>query len=343
MSERDVIGGILCAGLGTRLRPLTEVLPKPLIPFLNTPLVAYAMNHLASAGVRRIGLNLHHLPDTIPFLVDRLASQFGQIPTYVREWEILGTAGGVRGIWQALGDPQSTLVVLNGDSVMNIDLAAHIQAHRESGALATIIVRPKKDDQPGRVWLDKQGKLQGLRDMRHPDAPAREELVEYDFMGVHILEPELLEGIPLEFGCMVGDVYGPMLEGGERIRAAVNDDFWAALDTPEHFLSMTREILDDPSIFNQAPLPEPHGEGLYLYGPDHIDDKAQLSGPVLTGLHVELSAGSKIGPYAVIDGAQIASGTVVRNAIIYGMGSVEGEWRDCMAVAGKVLSIKAED
>src|SRR5690554_974892 len=98
MSQRDVIGGVLCAGLGTRLRPLTDVLPKPLIPFLNTPLVAYALNHLAAAGITRVGLNLHHLPDTIPFLVDRLALQFGQVPTYVREWEILGTAGGVRGI-----------------------------------------------------------------------------------------------------------------------------------------------------------------------------------------------------------------------------------------------------
>jgi mannose-1-phosphate guanylyltransferase len=340
MSQRNVIGGVLCAGHGTRLRPLTEVLPKPLIPFLNTPLVAYALNHLASAGVNRIGLNLHHLADTVPFVVDKLASQFGVTPTYVREWEILGTAGGIRGIWQAMGDPSATLVVLNGDSIMNIDLAAHIEAHRQSGARATILVRPRDDAQPGRVWLDQQGHLQGLRSMRHPDSPPDEELAEYDFTGVHILEPELLEAIPLSFGCMVGDVYGPMLERGERIRVAVNDDFWAALDTPEHFLSMTRRIMETPGLFEQAPLPEPLGEGLYVYAPESIDDKAQVSAPLLTGLHVSIGAGSRVGPCAVIDGANLAPGTVVRNAIVYAMGEIEGEWIDCMAVAGKVATFK---
>ncbi|MFU8805502.1 MAG: nucleotidyltransferase family protein [Bradymonadaceae bacterium] len=342
MTKKGVIGGILCAGLGTRLRPLTEVLPKPLLPFLNTPLVAYALNHLASAGVSRVGVNLHHLPDTIPFVVDRLSGQFGLVPTYVREWEILGTAGGIRGIWQSLGDPHSTLVVLNGDSIMNIDLSAQIEAHQASGAKATIIVRPKKDDQPGRVWLDEEGQLQGLRDMRHPEAPADSALVEHDFTGVHLLEPELLENIPLEFGCMVGDVYGPMLEAGDAIRTAINDDFWAALDTPRHFLEMTRQILDDPSLFEQAPLPEPLSDGLYVYASDGIDDKAQLAGPVLTGFHAEIGAGAKVGPYAIIDGAKIAPGAVVRNAMVYGMGAVEGDWVDCMAVAGKVVSLENE-
>lgn len=340
MDTRPVFGAVLCAGFGTRMRPLTDVLPKPLLPFLNMPLIAYALNHLVQAGVERVGLNLHHLSDTIPPVVDRLCAQFGLVPVYAHEWEVLGTAGGVRGIWKALGEPDGTLVVLNGDCVMNLDLETHIKAHRESGADATIIVRKRASDQPGRVWLDEDGNLQGLRTMRHPEAPADEKLTEYDFTGVHILEPSILKEIPLEQGCMVGDVYGPMLESGRRIHARINEGFWAALDTPELFMQTTKRVLLSPELFDQAPLPEPLSDGLFVFNRDGIDGKTMFAAPVLTGLHVEIGAGAEVGPFAIVDGSEIAPGASVRNAIIYGMGRIEGEWHDCMAVAGKVAAFK---
>ncbi len=337
MADHDVVGAVLCAGFGTRLRPLTEALPKPLLPFLNTPIVTYALDHLARAGITQVGLNLHHLADSIPPVVDRITAQFGLHPVYAREWEILGTAGGIRGLWKALGEPSATMVVLNGDSVMNIDLAHHLEVHRQSGARATLVVRPKADDQPGRVWLDDDGHLRGLRDMRHPQAD--EALTEYDFTGVHFIEPELLADIPLEEGCMVGDVYGPLLEAGATLHASVNEGFWAALDNPKLYLETTRRVLDEPELFEQAPLPAPMAEGLYVYNPEAAHDKAGCAGPVLLGLSATVDAGAKLGPNAVVDGAEVSAGSVVRNAVIYGMGKVEGEWRDCIAVAGKVAHI----
>lgn len=337
MSDHDVVGAVLCAGFGTRLRPLTEVIPKPLLPFLNTPIVTYALDHLRKLGAARVGVNLHHLADSVPPVVDRISAQMELEPVYAREWEILGTAGGIRGIWQALGEPDATLVVLNGDSIMNIDLEHHLSQHRESGARATVVVRPRADDQPGKVWLDDEHTLCGLRDMRHPDAG--DELTEYDFTGVHLIEPELLADIPLEKGCMVGDVYGPLLEDGEAFNASVNDDFWAALDNPTLYLDTTRRVLEDPALFEQAPLPEPLSDDLYIFDPDKAHDKAECAGPVLLGLHTEVAAGAKIGPNAVIDGVEVAEGATVRNAIVYGMGDVEGEWRDCIAVAGKVARL----
>ncbi len=341
MAERNVVGAVLCAGFGTRLRPLTQVLPKPILPFLNTPIVSYALDHLSRLGVERVGMNLHHLADSIPPVVDRICEQFGLERVYSREWEILGTAGGVRGIWQALDEPDATLVVLNGDSVMNIDLGAHLQSHRESGARATLVVRPKADDQPGRVWLDADQNLRGLRDMRHPDAA--DDLAEYDFTGVYFIEPELLEEIPLEEGCMIGDVCGPLLEDGEVFHASVNDGFWAALDNPNLFLETTRRVLEDPDLFEQAPLPEPNSPGIYIYEPDKVDDQAECAAPVLLGPHTEVEAGAKLGPNAVVDGVHLTEGAVVQNAVVYGMiEPVEGEWRDCLAVAGKVARATEE-
>ncbi|WP_158542373.1 nucleotidyltransferase family protein [Lujinxingia litoralis] len=336
------VGGVLCAGYGSRLAPLTDVLPKPLMPFLNTPLVAYALNHLVGAGVERVGMNLHHLPDAVPPVADRLCANFGLRPTYIREWEILGTAGGVRGIWQGLGEPEATLIVLNGDSVMNIDLRAHLQAHRESGALASMVVRPRAEDQPGRVWLNQDGELRGLRDARHPQASS-ETLAEYDFTGVHFLEPELLRQIPLELGCMVGDVYIPLLEKGERINALVNEGFWAALDTPRLFFETTRRVLHEPGLFEQAPLPQALGQSLYIYNEATIDDKARLAGPILAGLHAMVGAGAQVGPDVVLDGVELRGGARVREAILYGMGQLEGDWERCMAVAGKVVSFELDD
>lgn len=334
MSERDVVGAVLCAGFGTRLRPLTEVLPKPLLPFLNTPIVTYALDHLSKLGVQRAAINLHHLADSVPPVVDRISAQVGVEPVYSREWEILGTAGGVRGMWQALDEPDATMVVLNGDSVMNIDLAHHLAEHRASGARATLVVRPRAEDQPGKVWIDDDGTLRGLRDMRHPDAPS--DLTEYDFTGVYFLEPELLDTIPLEEGCMIGDVCGPALEAGEAFNTSVNTGFWAALDNPNLFLDTTRRVLENPGLFEQAPLPEPLDDGLFIYRPDAADDGAECAAPVLVGMHAEVHEDAKLGPNAVVDGCTIAPGTVVRNAVVYGMGEVDGEWRDCIAVAGKV-------
>jgi mannose-1-phosphate guanylyltransferase len=334
--ETPLCGAILCAGRGTRMHPITEVLPKPLIPFLGTPMIAYPMSHLLSAGVSRVGVNLHHLADAVPPVVDRLAEVFGQSVTYAREWSIMGTAGGVRGIWEALGEPEGQLVVLNGDSVMNLDLLAHVEAHRASGARATMVVRPKADTQPGRVWLTEEGELWGLRDARRAGSPGA--LVEHDFVGVHILDAELIAEIPLEEGCMVGDVYIPMLERGEPIHASVMEGFWAAIDNPRLMLDTQRRCMEEPGLFAQAPFPDPLADGLFVYSAADVADKAQLAGPVFIGAQAAVGDGARIGPNALVDGSEIAPGAIVRNAVVYGMGTVEGEWVDCVAVAGKVAS-----
>lgn len=334
----DVYGGVLCAGFGTRMAPITEVLPKPLIPFLNTPLITYALNHLARAGVTRVGCNLHHLADAIPPVVDRIAAAFGVAPVYAREWEILGTSGGIRGIWSALDEPEGILVVLNGDSVMNLDLAEHIERHRASGARVTLVVREKDDRQPGRVWCDAAGVLRGLRDFRHAASPPDSALTEFDFTGVHIIDSSLLAEIPLEAGDIITNVYGPMLERGEAIHASVMDGFWAALDNPTLYLDTQRRCLEEPGLFEQAPLPEAMAEGLFIYRPGTIDDTVRMAQPVLVGMNTSLAAGVEVGPNVAADGVELLPGAKVSNAALFGMGRIEGEWRDCVCVAGKIAS-----
>lgn len=333
----EVFGGVLCAGFGTRLRPITEVVPKPLVPFLNTPIVTYGLHILRAAGISRIGLNLHHLVDTIPPVVDRLAPILGFSPVYIREWEIMGTGGGIRGIWKGLGESEGVLVVINGDSVADLDLSTHLQRHMDSGNDVTLVVRPKAPSQPGRVFLDESMRLSGIRGFRRPGAT---ELTEYEFTGIHILNSSAVTRLALEPSDVVDALYGPMVAGDEAIGASVCDDgFWAALDSPQLLLESSRQVLANPEVFKLAPLPEPMSDGLYIYNPNGINNQAQLAGPIFLGGNVTVAANAWVGPNVVMDGVELAPGARVENAILFGMGRIEGEWRDCVAIAGRVATL----
>lgn len=334
--ERPVLPAILCAGYGSRLAPLTDAVPKPLLPFLNTPIVTYVLQLVSELGAPRVGINLHHLADAIPPVVDKLSAIFGMKPVYSREWEILGSGGGVRGLWKAMGESDGTMVVLNGDSVMDIDLPDLLKRHRASGRDVTMIVRKKSDDQPGRVFLGSDGELVGVRDYRRPGAEVHQE---FDFTGVHFLEPTALERIPFDTCDIIDELYGPLLEEDGAIGVEEVDGFWAALDNPMLFLDTQRRVLEEPGLFERAPLPEPLSEGLYIYDPDKVDDKAKVKPAIFTGMNVEIEAGARIGPNVVADGVEIAGDAVVSNAMLFGQGRVEGEWRDCIAVADKIAQI----
>ncbi len=337
MSSDEVSGAILCAGFGTRMRPLTDAIPKPLLPFLNTPIVTYALEHLAAAGIRRVGMNLHHLADAVPPVADRLCRKFGVEPVYSREWEILGTAGGIRGIWHALGEPDAPLVVTNGDSVMNIDLREHLERHRHSQAGVTLVVRPKADQQPGGIWVDEQRRLRGIREYRAPEVD-EEELREFEFTGVHLLDPPVLSEMSMEPGDVVDEVYGPMIEEGAPIDVSIHEGFWAALDNPRLLLETSRRVLEQPDLFDQAPLDE-QDSGVFAADREGLAEGLELEAPVFVGPNVEAEPGAKLGPNAVVDGLELEDGQHIEDAIVYGVGAVTRDFVDCVAVADRVANL----
>ena len=120
---------------------------------------------------------------------------------------------------------------------------------------------------------------------------------------------------------------------------SVNDGFWAALDNPSLFLETTRRCLDDPDLFDQAPFPEPLADGMFIYRPGAADDKAKVAAPVLLGAHTTVKAGARVGPHAVVDGSDLDPNAEVRYAVVFGMVTIDGQWLDCISVAGKVVQI----
>ncbi len=334
------IGMILAAGFGTRMRPLTEALPKPLIPFLNTPIIAYTLDHLIRAGVRHVGVNTHHLGHLIRPAVEAIAEALrpatGDLRlTFVHEEAIRGTAGGVAGLWRAMGCPAQTTIAVNGDALAGLDLRAALADHRACGAAASLIARPTDGAHPGGLWADAEGRVVGLRGEGDRSG------AELDFMGFHLIEPRLMPAVlraadAQASACMVADVYTALLGTEDAPVAHVDERFWIAVDTPALLMKATRAVLDDPSIFPQAPLSP---GGLTLANPGAIDDKALFAQPAFVGALASVGPRARVGPYAVVDGTALAPGAVVERAILFGMGSVEGTWRDCVAINGKIAPL----
>jgi len=214
---------VLAAGLGTRLRPLTEHCPKCLVPVGDRPMLAHIFDRLSAAGAPRVVVNAHHrAAEVVAFVHARAStphsSRTGPRVAVSEEGDLLGTAGGLARAAGLLG--AGPIVVWNGDVLADVDLAALAAAHLAAPAAdATLLVRPRADGQ-GKVGLDASGRVVRLRGER-----VAGEARSADFLAVAIVGERLRDAMP-ERGCVVGDVYIPALRRGAVIRSHVFAGAW---------------------------------------------------------------------------------------------------------------------
>ena len=202
---------VLSAGLGTRMRPLTDWRAKPLAPVGDRPALAHVVGALAAAGIARIVANAHHRADD----VRAFAARDGRF-VVSEEATLLGTAGGVAHARALLGD--SDVLVWNGDILAPVDVGALVAAHR---AAATLLVRMGPAGS-GNVGVAEDGRVVRLR--RETVLPG--EARGGEFLGVHVLGGALAGTLPAR-GCLVGDVYLPAMRAGARVEATPFDGtFW---------------------------------------------------------------------------------------------------------------------
>lgn len=224
---------ILAAGLGTRLRPLTDELPKPLVPVGDAPALAQIQRCLHAQGVRRVLVNTHHLASAFDAISWPLPTTLLYEPT------ILGTAGGVANA-RTHFDPGQPLLVWNGDILANVEISSLLDAL--SGAVATWSVAPRPSGQ-GTVGLDEQGRVVRLRKVNLGG-----EVRGGDFLGVQVLSPELLYQLPPE-GCLVGDVLAPLLEQGAVIQAVEHRGPWDDIGSLATYLKANLRWLGEREAF----------------------------------------------------------------------------------------------
>lgn len=217
---------ILAAGFGSRLRPLTDLTPKALIPVAGKPLIAFPLALLREAGIREVLINLHHLGDQIrAFLGD--GSAYGVSIQYSEEHPILDTGGAIKNAEHFLrGD---TFVVLNADTIIDLCLADLIEWHRRKASLATMVLRPDPDAaRYGEIEIDAAGRIRRFLGL---PVSVPGPLTPLMFAGVHVFEPQVFEYMERGRFGITRVTYPKMLSEGQPLFGYVFHGYWRVLDT----------------------------------------------------------------------------------------------------------------
>jgi len=238
---------VLAAGLGTRLQPLTEQMPKALLPVAGRPLIHYPLLLLKRHGITDIVINLHHHGQKI---VDALGDgqALGLRLQYSQEPTILGTGGGIKQARQLLGE--STFLVINSDILVDLNLDDVVEFHRRSHATVSMVIRADPDvARYGAIELDGQDRIRtilgkgghgghggGEGEANAGAGPLRP----FMFTGVHLLEPSVFDAIPGHGFSSITDVYIAMLQRDERLFGYVTKGTWMDLGTPERYQEANR-------------------------------------------------------------------------------------------------------
>ncbi|MDR9405446.1 MAG: NDP-sugar synthase, partial [Halothece sp. Uz-M2-17] len=308
---------LMAGGSGTRLRPLTCDLPKPMVPVLNRPMAEHIVNLLKRHNIREIIATLHYLPDVMrDYFGD--GSEFGvQMEYAVEEDQPLGTAGCVKNVEELLDD---TFVVISGDSMTDFDLSEAIQFHKENQSKATLVLtRVPNPVEFGVVITDKENRIQ-----RFLEKPSSSEIFSDTVnTGTYILEPEVLQYLPKHEECDFSkDLFPLLLEKGEPMYGYVADDYWCDVGHLEAYRESQYDALNQKVKIDFAY--EEKSPGLWIGENTTIDPSANIQPPVLIGNNcrigprVNIEAGTVIGDNVTIGAEADLKSPIIWNGVIIG-------------------------
>jgi NDP-sugar pyrophosphorylase family protein len=311
---------ILAAGYGTRLRPLTYTIPKPMLPVCNRPLIGYAVEGFIRAGVHDLIVNLHHLPESMEeYLPERYGEECHFHFSF--EKEILGTGGAIRKV-RTLLEREEDFFLVNGDTIQMPPWDELLRARRQRDALAALTLRhsPAGDRFTPVFFDDSEDKGFGK---------GRGEALM--FSGSHVISSRIFRYLPdKDFSGIVDEVYQPLLDRGtETIAAVVDDGTWFDIGKPQRYLSASGGILD-LTIAGEIDL----AEGSRLAGDSIVDNRASIRGSVsrssigggsvvegevrdsVVWENARIAAGVRLDSCIVADGVELSRPVQLRNTIV---------------------------
>ncbi|WP_198804655.1 mannose-1-phosphate guanyltransferase [Leptolyngbya sp. BL0902] len=309
---------LMAGGSGTRLRPLTCDLPKPMVPILNRPIAEHIVNLLKRNGIYEVIATLHYLPDVMrDYFQD--GREFGVQMTYaVEEDQPLGTAGCVKNIADWLDD---TFLVISGDSVTDFDLQAAIRFHRQRGSKATLVLtRVPNPIEFGVVITNAEGHIQ-----RFLEKPSTSEIFSDTVnTGTYILEPEVLDYLPANQECDFSkDLFPLLLAKGEPIYGYVAEGYWCDVGHLDAYREAQYDALHGKVMVDYA-YPET-SVGIWVGENTYIDPTAQLHPPVMIGKNCRIGARTVLEPGTVIgDNVTIGNDADLKRPIVWN-GAIVGD------------------
>jgi len=296
---------VLAAGLGTRLRPLTYEITKPMVPVLDRPVMEHILDLLDQHGFEGVIANLHYFPDSI-------REYFGDRLSYRYEEELLGTAGGVRACAEFFG--REPFLVISGDALTDIDLTALTQRHRDSGGIATLAVKRVQDTREyGVVLHDRDGRITGFQEKPTPD----EALSDLGNCGIYVFSPEIFDYFPERpFADWAQDVFPALLENDVPFHIHEIREYWNDVGSLTELRQGTFDALEGKLRLQIAG--EQIGPGVTVGDGTTLPADAELEGPVWIGADVRIGAGVRLtGPIVLGDGAVVGDGAQLRSSIVF--------------------------
>jgi NDP-sugar pyrophosphorylase family protein len=295
----------MAAGLGTRLAPITDLVPKPLVPVANVPAMELLLARLPGAGVDEIAINLHHHGDAVRAAFGD-GSRLGLRIHWSDEPVLLGTAGGAGPVADFLREPGEPFLVLSGDGLHAIDLAGLVQRHRAARADGTLTVLEIEDPSRfGVCVLDEDDLI-----VEFQEKPALAEArSRWASCGVYCFEPAVLDRItPGTFTDWAKDVLPAMMADGDRLAAYKTNAYWSDIGTVADLLRANLDCVTGAMGLGALDGIDPAAQ---------VDPSARIEGPVAIAAGARIGADARlIGPVAVGPGATVGAGAALRDAVV---------------------------
>ncbi|MEG1264255.1 MAG: sugar phosphate nucleotidyltransferase [Clostridia bacterium] len=325
---------IMAGGEGSRLRPMTCSCPKPMVPVMDKPVMAYALELLKRHGVTEAAVTLMYLPGRVTdYFGD--GSDYGLRLTYYTENTPLGTAGSVKQAEKMLDE---TFVVLSGDGLTDCDLKSALAFHKEKKALATMVL--KKVATPleyGVVLTDSAGRVE-----RFVEKPGWGEVCSDAVnTGIYLFEPEVLQYIPDNKPCDFGrELFPKLVEAGLPVYGYLMDGYWCDIGDTSAYLRANADMLDGKMALARDLRPG----GVNRMAGAIVDKSAVLEAPCFIGSGARVAPGARIGPYTVLGaGAVVDEGAGVKRSVIWRGAHVGkmGQMRGTVLLGGAVTGADA--
>jgi mannose-1-phosphate guanylyltransferase/mannose-1-phosphate guanylyltransferase/phosphomannomutase len=297
---------VLAAGLGTRLRPLTYEISKPMVPVLDRPVMEHILDLLDRHGIERTIANLHYFPEMIQ-------EHFGERISYRYEPELLGTAGGVRACAEFFG--AEPFLVISGDALTDIDLTALAARHRETGGIATLAVKKVADTREfGVVLHDRAGRITGFQEKPRPE----EALSDLGNCGIYVFDPRIFDYFPERpFVDWAKDVFPALLEHDVPFHIHEVREYWNDVGSLSELRQGTFDALRGELRLGIEG--EEIGPGVIVAGEGSpLRADTETEGPVWIGHDVSIGADVRLmGPLVLGDGAKIGDRAQLRGSIVF--------------------------